>query len=71
MIKEGNIFEVNNLYETSFPKLTEQYYKVTKKLSSWIVNKTINPICYIPLVMFFSNYPIHYTATSTNYIEQS
>lgn len=31
MIKEGNIFEVNNLYETSFPKLTEQYYKA----SSW------------------------------------
>jgi hypothetical protein len=28
MIKEGNIFEVNNLYETTFPKLTEQFFKV-------------------------------------------
>jgi len=27
MIKEGNIFEVNSLYETTFPKLTEQFYK--------------------------------------------
>ncbi len=29
MIKEGNIFEVNNLYETTFPKLTEQFFKVS------------------------------------------
>jgi len=27
MIKEGNVYEVNNLYENSFPKLTEQYFK--------------------------------------------
>jgi len=29
MIKEGNVYEVNNLYENSFPKLTEQYFKTT------------------------------------------
>ena len=27
MITEGNVYEVNNMYENSFPKLTEQYYK--------------------------------------------
>ena len=27
MIKEGNVFEVNNLYENIFPKLTDQYFK--------------------------------------------
>ena len=27
MIKEGNVYEVNNLYENSFPKLTDQYFK--------------------------------------------
>ena len=26
--QEGNVYEVNNLYETSFPKLTDQYFKV-------------------------------------------
>ena len=30
MIKEGNVYEVNSLYENSFPKLTEQYFKVLK-----------------------------------------
>merc|ERR1712012_811555 len=29
MIKEGNVYEVNNLYETSFPKLTDQYFKAS------------------------------------------
>lgn len=29
MIREGNIFEVNNLYETTFPKLTEQFFKAS------------------------------------------
>jgi len=29
MIKEGNVYEVNNLYENSFPKLTEQYFKTS------------------------------------------
>jgi len=27
MITEGNVYEVNNMYENSFPKLTEQYFK--------------------------------------------
>ena len=27
-LQEGNVYEVNNLYETSFPKLTDQYFKV-------------------------------------------
>ena len=31
MIKEGNVYEVNSLYENSFPKLTEQYFKVDKR----------------------------------------
>ena len=26
--QEGNVYEVNNLYETSFPKLTDQFFKV-------------------------------------------
>merc|ERR1719429_255428 len=26
---EGNVYEVNNLYETSFPKLTDQYFKAS------------------------------------------
>lgn len=26
-ISEGQIFEIQNLYETSFPKLTEQYFE--------------------------------------------
>jgi translation initiation factor 3 subunit L len=29
MIKEGNVYEVNNLYENSFPKLTEQFFKTS------------------------------------------
>ena len=29
MIKEGNVYEVNNLYENSFPKLTDQYFKTS------------------------------------------
>merc|ERR1719312_529041 len=29
MIKEGNVYEVNNLYENSFPKLTEQFFKAS------------------------------------------
>lgn len=29
MIKEGNVYEVNNLYENSFPKLTDQYFKAS------------------------------------------
>ena len=31
MIKEGNVYEVNSLYENSFPKLTEQYFNVDKR----------------------------------------
>ena len=27
-LQEGNVYEVNTLYETSFPKLTDQYFKV-------------------------------------------
>ena len=29
MINEGNTFEVANLYENSWPKLTEEYFKTT------------------------------------------
>ena len=29
MIKEGNVYEVNNLYENVFPKLTEQFFKTS------------------------------------------
>ena len=29
MIKEGNVYEVNNLYENSFPELTDQYFKTS------------------------------------------
>ena len=29
MIKEGNVYEVNNLYENSFPKLSEQFFKTS------------------------------------------
>jgi translation initiation factor 3 subunit L len=29
MIKEGNVYEVNNLYENSFPKLTKQFFKTS------------------------------------------
>ena len=29
MIKEGNVYEVNNLYENVFPKLTDQYFKTS------------------------------------------
>ena len=27
-VQDGNVYEVNNLYETSFPKLTDQFFKV-------------------------------------------
>ena len=27
-MQDGNVYEVNNLYETSFPKLTDQFFKV-------------------------------------------
>ena len=38
MIKEGNVYEVNSLYENSFPKLTEQYFKVEKEMLLKISN---------------------------------
>ena len=31
MIKEGNVYEINNLYENSFPKLTEQFFKTSPR----------------------------------------
>ena len=38
-IAEGNTFEVANLYENSFPKLTEQFFKS----SPWPEAETVSP----------------------------
>ena len=37
--QEGNVYEVNNLYETSFPKLTDQFFKV--RISQAIVSSIL------------------------------
>jgi len=39
MIKEGNVYEVNNLYENSFPKLTDQFFKA----SPWPEAEDVSP----------------------------
>ena len=39
MIREGDVMQVNHLYENSFPKLTEQYYKT----SAWPEAEEIAP----------------------------
>jgi len=39
MIKEGNVYEVNNLYETAFPKLTDQFFKA----SPWPEAEDVSP----------------------------
>ena len=39
MIQEGNAFEISNLYENSFPKLTDQFFKS----SSWPEADIVEP----------------------------
>jgi len=39
MITEGNVYEVNNMYENSFPKLTEQFFKT----SPWPEAEDVSP----------------------------
>jgi translation initiation factor 3 subunit L len=41
MIKEGNAYEINNLYENNFPKLTEHFFKT----STWPEGEDI--ACYV------------------------
>ena len=47
MIKEGNVYEVNSLYENSFPKLTEQYFKVDNRMFAII---SLQPTQLFPVV---------------------
>lgn len=41
MIAEGNAFEIANLYETSFPKLTEDFFKTSPWPESEVVAKYV------------------------------
>ena len=42
--QEGNVYEVNNLYETSFPKLTDQYFKVRTTIKESDLAKSLSGI---------------------------
>lgn len=60
VISEGLIFEIQNLYENSFPKLTEQYFEKRpwpdeEEVAKIVDNDPVSMLSFISFVLFSVN----------------
>lgn len=75
VISEGLIFEIQNLYENSFPKLTEQYFEKRpwpdeEEVAKIVDNDPVSMLSFISFVLFSVNQQWAPTIQWTNYKPQ-